>query len=118
MVTYMSFAGKVDGKVVNWGVVGCAYYKTNDTVKENCESHGFKWVTPESTCYVKWISNNTINTCDYLNGYTYITNPNSYDGVNGLNGGCYPVSDKEKYCDEGYTLNNGKCIKTINATLK
>lgn len=118
MVTYMSFAGKVDGKVVNWGVVGCAYYKTNDTVKENCESHGFKWVTPESTCYVKWISNNTINTCDYLNGYTYITNPNSYDGVNGLNGGCYPVSDKVKYCDEGYTLNNGKCIKTINATLK
>ena len=117
-VTYMSFAGKVDGKVVNWGVIGCAYYKTNDTSKDTCESHGFKWVTPESACYVKWISNNTINTCDHLNNYAYITNPNSYEGVNGLNGGCYPLSSKIKYCDSDYTLTNEKCVKTINATIK
>ncbi len=117
-VTYMSFAGEVDGKVVNWGVTGCAYYKTNDTSKDTCESHGFKWVTPESACYVKWVNNNTINTCDHLTNYAYITNPNSYDGVNGLNGGCYPLSNKTKYCAADYTLTNNKCVKTIDATLK
>ena len=114
----MSFAGKVDGKVVNWGVIGCAYYKTNDTSKDNCESHGFKWVTPENACYVKWISNNTINSCNHLTNYAYITNPNTYEGVNGLNGGCFPISNKTTYCDDGYTLTEGKCIKTINATTK
>ena len=39
----------------------------------------------------------------------YITNT-------GLNGGCYPLSDKEKYCDSVYKLTNVKCIKEINAT--
>lgn len=117
-VTYMSFAGQVDGKVVNWGLYGCAYYKTNDTTSDACTSHGFKWVTPENACYVKWISNNTINTCDHLNNYAYITNPNTYEGVNGLNGGCFPVSDKIKYCSDGFELANNKCVKTIDATLK
>lgn len=116
-VTYMSYAGLTEGKVVNWGVWGCAYYKTSDSSKENCESHGFKWVTPENSCYVKWVSNSTINTCDYLSNYVQITNPNEYDGVNGLNGGCFPLSDKTKYCDSGYTLSGNNCIKTIDATL-
>jgi uncharacterized repeat protein (TIGR02543 family) len=116
-ITYMSSAGLEEGKVVNWGVIGCAYHKTNDT-KDACESHGFKWVTPESACYVKWISNNTINTCDHLSNYAYITNPNSYQGVNGLNGGCFPLKEKTKYCSDGYTLSGDKCTKTINATEK
>lgn len=115
-VTYKSFSEYVDGKVVNWGVIGCAYYKTPDTAKAECESHGFKWVTPENACYVKWVSNNTINTCDHLDGYAYITNPNSYEGVNGLNGGCYPVTEKTKYCESGYELNVANCVKTIDAT--
>jgi len=116
-VTYMSFAGEVEGKVVNWGVTGCAYYPTNDSSQANCESHGFKWVTPEKTCYVKWISNNTINTCDHLTGYTHLTNPNQFDGVNGLNGGCYPIKDKTKYCEKG-TLEGGQCKIQIDATEK
>ena len=118
-VTYMSFAGEVEGKVVDWGVTGCAYKETNDTTKANCESHGFTWVTPKNACYIKWISNNTINTCNHLTNYAYITNPNSYSGVNGLNGGCYPLSEKIKYCNNDATLTtDGKCVKTINATLK
>lgn len=117
-VTYKSFSDYVDGKVVNWGVYGCAYYKTPDTTKADCESHLFKWVTPENACYVKWVSNNTGSTCNHIEGYTYISNPNSYDGVNGLNGGCYPVSEKIKYCDSGYELKDSKCVKTVDAILE
>ena len=117
-VTYMSFAGEVEGKVVNWGVTGCAYYKTPDTSKDTCESHGFKWVTPENACYVKWISNNTINTCNHLSNYVYLTNPNQFDGVNGLNGGCFPVKEKVKYCESGFKLEGSNCTQTIDATKK
>ena len=115
-VTYKSFAGEVNGDVVNWGQWGCAYYKTEDVSKENCESHGFKWVTPKNACYVKWVGNGTTNTCDHLTDYAYITNPNSYEGVNGMNGGCFPVKEKVKYCEEGYTLSVANCVKTIDAT--
>ena len=115
-VTYMSFAGYVDGKVVNWGQWGCAYYKTNDTNSDTCTSHGFKWVTPEKACYVKWVGNGTTNTCNHLTNYAYITNPNSYEGVNGMNGGCFPVKAKTKYCESGFKLEGSTCIKQIEAT--
>lgn len=117
-VTYMSFAGYVDGKVVNWGITGCAYYKTNDTSKSNCESHGFKWVTPENACYVKWDTSTVIKVCNNQSGYIDVPNPNNYVTNTGLNAGCYPTSIKEKYCENGYTLTDGKCLKTITAIKK
>ena len=113
-VTYMSFAGYVDGKVVNWGRWGCAYYKTNDTTQDACSSHGFTWVTPEKACYVKWAGGATINSCK--DGYADISNPNSYSGVNGMNGGCFPIKEKTKYCDSDYKLEGSYCIKQIDAT--
>lgn len=116
-VTYMSYAGYTEGKVVNWGITGCAYFKTNDTSKSNCESHGFKWVTPENACYVKWDTSTVIKVCNQ-SGYIDVPNPNNYVTNTGLNAGCYPTSVKEKYCDDGYTLTEGKCLKTIAATIK
>ena len=34
------------------------------------------------------------------------------------NGKCLRKVSKTSYCDEGFTLTSGKCIKTIDATLK
>ncbi len=113
-ITYYSYAADTEGKVVNWGITGCAYYKTSDS-SSTCESHGFKWVTPEKACYVKWDTTAVIKVCSHLTGYVDVPNPNAYDGVNGLNGGCYPTKDKEKYCESGYTLKENKCIKTVDS---
>ena len=115
-VTYMSYAGETEGKALQWGNWGCAYYKTNDSNKSTCESHGFTWVVPENACYVKWIGNSTINTCD--TNYLYVPNPNQFSGVNGMNGGCFPTKAKTQYCDDGYKFITGSCVKTIDATLK
>ena len=115
-VTYNSFAGNVDGKIVNWGITGCAYYKTSDSSKDTCESHGFKWVTPENACYVKWDTTTVINTCSHLSGYVDVSNPNVYLTNTGINAGCFPTSSKEKYCEDGYNLTDNKCVKTIDAT--
>ncbi len=119
-ITYNSYAANTDGTPLKWGRMGCAYYKTPDTTKSECESHGFTWVTSATTCYVKWVGGDTNleKSCSHLSNYVNVPDPNSFSGVNGLNSGCYPSSAKVKYCDDGFTLTNDKCVKTIDATLK
>lgn len=112
-ITYMSYAGYTDGVVVTAGNKTCAYYKTSDTTQSNCQSHGFKWIN--NACYVKTDSTTLKKSCSHLTNYVQIETPSSVRPGATLNGGCYPVKAKEKYCDNEYTLTDGKCIKTYNA---
>lgn len=74
-----------------------------------CTGDGHVWDSENNKCYSS--KEDAIQACD--SGYMSITNP----GDN-LTGGCFPVSDKEKTCSEGFTLKGDKCLKTIDATLK
>ena len=113
-VTYKSYAGMTDGEKFQAGTTYCGYYPTGDVSKTDCESHGFTWSNAQNKCYVKLIANNTINSCS--SGYAKVENPNSIQGVNGLNVGCYPIVNKEKKCsDSSYTLNGEYCIKYVDA---
>lgn len=114
---------EVQGELFKMGTNYCFFKIVTDSYENNqsnCTSRGHFWNSQNSKCYYYRGSANQFvtNTCDHLTGYAYITNPNSYSGVNGLNGGCYPVSNKKQYCDSDYTLTNGKCIKTVEATLQ
>lgn len=75
------------------------------------------WSTSLNGCYVQRDKNYT-SSCS--SNYVYLSNPNAYVTNTGLNGGCFPTSPKNKYCDNDYAYNSStdKCIKTINATLE
>ena len=114
---------EVEGELFKMGTNYCFFKEVTDSYESNqsnCTSRGHYWNSINSKCYYYRGGANEFvtSTCDHLTGYAYIVNPNDYEGVNGLNGGCYPLSDKIKYCDDGYTLTNGKCIKTIEATIE
>ncbi len=122
-----------DGKGHTWtgkgdyhfnGAYGkCAYYKwTNYTTKTQCDNasdinHRTVWVSDLNGCYAEDKMNNyeTVCTGDYK--YYSSTELSSKFGIHD-NGKCLRKVDKVKYCDSDYTLTNGKCIKTIDATLK
>ena len=97
----------------NGGVLGgdeCFYNLiAEDSEKDTCEGNEHVWDSQNNKCYTS--KDAASQSCS--NGYVNITNPG-----NGVDGGCFPVSEKEKYCSDGFTLNNNKCVKTINATLK
>ena len=113
---------EVKGEIFQMGTWYCYYKLVNDSYEQqnssNCTSRGHKWNSKNGKCYYDRddANVNITSTCD--SGYIYISNPNQFSGVNGLNGGCFPASEKTKYCDNGYTLTNNKCVKTIDATLK
>ena len=115
---------EVQGELFKMGTNFCFFKQVTDSYENNqsnCTSRGHKWNSSNGKCYYyRGDANQYVtSTCNHLNGYLYITNPNQFNGVNGLNGGCYPTVEKTKYCDkEGFTLTNGKCIKTVDATLE
>ncbi len=117
-----SYAGKEKGELVYAGTYFCYYHKLSYNTESACTSltgqyGNFVWRSSNSTCYVEMT--NAKMSCDSLSNYQYVGDPNkTFTGINGLNGGCFPEVEKTKYCDEGYTLTSGKCIKTIDATLK
>lgn len=113
----------VQGEIFKIGTNYCFFKVVTDSYEQNqsnCTSRGHYWNSQNNKCYYYRGGANEFvtSTCSHLTNYVHITNPNSYSGVNGLNGGCFPLSEKTKYCDSDYTLTNGKCVKTINATLK
>ena len=116
--------GKGDYHFVNNSYGKCAYHKWNDyTTKSQCEAandinHKTVWVSDLNGCYAEDKMNNyeTVCTGDYQ--YYSSADLSSKFGIHD-NGKCLRKVAKEKYCDtEGYTLTNGKCIKTIDATLE
>ena len=102
----------------------CAYYKWKSyTTQTQCEqaydiNHKTTWVSELSGCYAETKMGNyeTVCTGDYQ--YYSSSDLSSKFGIHD-NGKCLRKVSKVKYCDtEGYTLSNGKCVKTIEATLK
>ena len=124
----------IDGKGHTWtgkgtyyfnGAYGnCAYYKWDSyTTKDKCEAakdiyHNTTWVSYLNGCYAGTKMNNYETVCSSDYKYYSSADLSSKFGIHD-NGKCLRKVSKDKYCDtEGYTLTNGKCIKTIDATLK
>lgn len=109
-----------DGVKIEAGTTFCYYAPVNAyTTKESCEaaapSNPYVWYAAGNQCY-KGRTQDYVTSCP--SGYEYYSSAdflNKFGGHN--NGGCYRNVDKTKYCDEGYTLTNNKCIKTIDATV-
>lgn len=88
----------------------CFYNQvTEDSEKETCEGNSHVWDSQNNKCY----TSKEVASQSCSNGYISIANPG-----NGIDGGCFPVTEKEKYCSDGFTLKDNKCIKIIDATLK
>ena len=105
----------VQGVKVEAGTTFCYYGEVPDD-KDTCTSRGRKWCNSLSKCFIDMDQNyktecpsdrEYYSTADMLNKFGAHTN-----------GGCYKKVDKTLYCDAEYALINGKCIKTIDATLK
>ena len=124
----------IDGKGHTWTGGGdyyyipnaygnCAYYKWTDyTTKEQCENandtyHKTKWVSYLNGCYAETKMNNYETVCSSDYQFYSSSELSSKFGIHN-NGRCLKKVAKTKYCDEGYTLTSGKCIKTIDATVK
>ncbi len=114
---------EVQGELFKMGTNFCFFKVVTDSYENNqsnCTSRGHKWNSQNNKCYYYRGEANEFVTrsCSHLSGHVLIDNPNTFEGVNGLNGGCFPISNKTQYCDNDYELTNGKCIKTIDATLQ
>jgi len=111
----------VEGELFKMGTYYCYYKEVPDSYEQqnssNCTSRGHKWNSSNNRCYYdKDEANvNIIYSCD--NNYVHISDPNKLEGINGLNGGCFPIKDKVKYCLEGFNLKDNKCLKIIDATI-
>ena len=69
-----------------------------------CKSNGSEWNSDNNKCY----SSKTDIQLSCPTGFELDNDKNS----------CYKLQEKEKYCTNGFTLNNDKCLKTIEATLE
>lgn len=122
----------IDGKGHTWTGRGdyyfygnsygkCAYYKwTAYTTKSACDAardiyHSTVWVSELNGCYASTVMNNyeTVCTGDYQ--FYSSSDLSSKFGIND-NGKCLRKVAKEKFCDSGYTLTAGSCIKTVEPT--
>ncbi|MBR3490334.1 MAG: InlB B-repeat-containing protein [Bacilli bacterium] len=122
----------IDGKGHTWTGKGdyyfygnsygkCAYYKwTAYTTKSACDAardiyHSTVWVSELNGCYASTVMNNyeTVCTGDYQ--FYSSSDLSSKFGIND-NGKCLRKVAKEKFCDSGYTLTAGSCIKTVEPT--
>ena len=120
----------IDGKGHTWTGKGdyffgsghgqCAYYKwTAYTNQSACNSandiyHRTVWVSELNGCYAEKKNNNYETVCSSDYQYYSSSELTSKFGLYD-NGKCLRKVAKEKSCDSGYTLTNGKCIKTVDA---
>ena len=97
----------------------CGYYVyTNLTTQSECNAaYDKNTVWANGKCYAKTIINDYTTTCG--NGYEWYTSEqlSSKFGIHD-NGKCLRIVDKVKYCESGFTLDVGNCVKTIDATEK
>lgn len=110
-----------NGVLYTQGLTGCAYREmTEYTTQSSCISEycyqGNKciWLSSRNKCYFTTTTDYTSSCSDTAN-YIYVKDPNQYENINGLNGGCYPKQNKTGYCsDSSYTfMGDGTCTKTI-----
>lgn len=99
----------------------CVYGVVTDSYEQqsqyNCTSRGHNW-TNGKCYYAKTDPGKNMDfSCSNAN-YIYISNPNSYSGVNGLNSGCFPKVDYVVNCpDSSYSgtihpVDGAICTKT------
>ena len=124
----------IDGKGHTWTGKGdyyffgnsygkCAYYKWDSyTTQSQCSQandiyHRTTWISELNGCYAESKMGNYETVCS--SDYQWYTSQelSSKFGIHD-NGKCLRKVVKTKYCDEGYALTSGKCIKTIDATLQ
>ncbi len=119
-----TYTGKGDYYFFGNSYGKCAYYKwTSYKTQSQCEAaydinHKTTWVSELNGCYAETKMGNYETACS--NDYQFYSSADlsSKFGIHD-NGKCLRKVSKQKYCDtEGYTLTNGKCVKTIDATLK
>lgn len=116
IITSVGHTSEVQGVLTTEGLATCYYYKYNDvTSKTACDNLNHVWSSTLNGCYTQRDTDYTTS-CD--SGYVYLASPNSYSGVNGVNSGCFPLSEKSISCNDGFTYNSTslKCVKTIDAT--
>ena len=112
----MGRTGTESGVAINNPPWYCYYGEvTPNPGKNACTSQGRNWNSIMNKCYYDK-DQNILNSCSHLSGYEYVQNPATIRPGATLNGGCYPTQEKQKTCDSGFSLSNGKCIKTIPAT--
>ena len=108
----------VDGKVISSG--STIYCVAESMQLSGCASNGGT-VINGSSCY-KYVQTTTAeNVCSSYSGYEYIIGNALYDtsvGRTNVSTGCYKGEALQDLCESDYTLTNGKCVKTIEATLK
>ena len=121
----------IDGKGHTWTGKGdyyfygnsygkCAYYKWTDLkTQSQCTGasdiyHKTVWVSELNGCYAETKMNNYETVCASDYQFYSSSELSSKFGIHD-NGKCLKKVSKTKYCDDGYTLTNGECIKTISA---
>lgn len=116
--TTASHTETVEGEYFQQGAGYCGYYVyQNLTTKSQCESaYDKNTVWANNKCYAKTIINGYEISCS--EGYEYyntgqLAQWNIHDG-----GLCLRIVDKELYCENGFTLTDGRCLKTVAATVK
>lgn len=117
-----TYTGDGDYYMVGNSYGKCAYYKWGYTTKSACESandiyHRTVWVSELNGCYAETVMNNYETVCASDYKYYSSSELSSKFGIYD-NGKCLKKVTKELYCDYGYTLTAGSCIKTIDATLE
>lgn len=77
----------------------CGYYVYTNLKEDDCN-----YVWDNNKCYAKVIEGGYDKSCS--EGYTLKDDT------------CKKIIEKELYCETGYNLNNNKCIRTIDATIR
>ena len=95
----------------------CAYGATDESQYE-CTTHGHKWVGKLNKCYRSTGNpgQNITYSCKNSNSYVYlsVSDANSLRQNSNLSG-CFPYVSKTSYCEDGFTLIDGKCNKKVDA---
>ena len=101
----------------------CAYHKWEGLTQSQCDqtyqgtSKKVTWVSELNGCYAETKIGNYETVCSSDYQFYSSGELSSKFGIHD-NGKCLKKVSKEQYCDYGYTLTNGECVKTVDATLK
>lgn len=117
------WTGRGDYHFANNSYGKCAYYKwDNYKSKSDCEAaydqwHKTVWVSDLNGCYAEDKMGNYETVCDSNYQFYSSSDLSSKFGIHD-NGKCLRKMAKEAKCDSDYVLTSGKCVKTIDATVK
>lgn len=115
-----TWTGKGDYYMVGTSYASCAYYKWSEyTNKTDCDNakdiyHNTVWVSQLNACYAGTAVGKYETVCSSDYQYYDSNQLSSKFGIHD-NGKCLKKVAKEKYCDDGYSMTGGSCIKTVDA---